>query len=1048
MKKTKLLTLTALTLIGLLGLSSCGSKGEKGDTGATGPAGETGPKGDKGDPGEDGKDGEDGSTWLTGTSKPSETLGKVGDMYLNTSNGDVYQKEESGWTLKMNIQGEDGEDGKDGTNGSNGSSGPKGDTAWSNTILPSENGYVVPSIGSGVKGTTFTINAYPSTNYYLKSLTLIDKEGNLTSPSYSLDETTNVVVSEEVSMVEGGYVISATFESTSSLGATGYVDGKKYNGTYDAAGNFVPNLDNPVSDAPTFEGGDGKSEETALEVGSAEQLNEINKVEETYFKLNSDIETTSLTLSGSGVEGDTYEKVIDLNENTMKFTTTSSSFVVNKGLDLTLKNGTIDSNEENGIASIGLGDRTNKDVSGGTLNLEGMTLNNLNNGIVIESKGSELNIKDTTINSAIMPLSTNASLGKDVTDVSITVDNSKLISKGDETNHDGVGLLINTNVDVNIVNHSYIEGPRQALIVRGGNVNIEDSTICFSNTYKGDDTEFDNVWESGNEVAYAGIVIGDTSTTSYDYPASLTLSNVIYSRSNPSSNEVTTLSEESETRSEPYDIYMYGESETNTATLNIDSSTYAQFDSSNIYKNEHSFINVTGIEATSTNAFFDGQLYSELYLKDDGSVDETLSTKVDGVKFAGGDGSETNPLQIESSEQWKLFNNENVKDKYYYFVLNNDIDLNDGGEQITSLKAHIDLNTHSVTLLKSAWAINTLSGSVKNGSILNPEERATESFIYKNDGDILLEGITVGDPVKETYVNVSTNTTIFLGNVYKDDDCDVIFRNCVNYVDYGIKNDGQYGGAFIGGWTHNLPADSNNPVLFENCINYGDFKQQNGAAFVGNSTEITDKTYKFINCKNYGDITGTETANVYVANTQNISDEEFIEKYKLSGIENFGNVVCGKNLDSSFTFSKNGEGKLVVTGDLGEEYQNVTYKVDLEVAFDWLNASGVKIGQNRSHQVINVNSLDEIDIYVASLDKTRVYVDQTIEETSKNYVKFVYDEESEQYKAYVNNLSLDQVQEGSYIGLSDQEIKIFITVLDENGNPIGFTSVKTLCDIK
>ena len=89
-------------------------------------------------------------------------------MYLNTTNGDVYQKESAGWTLKMNIKGEDGEDGKDGANGSNGSTGSKGDTAWSNTILPSENGYVIPSVGSGVKGTKFTLKAYPDTNYYLK----------------------------------------------------------------------------------------------------------------------------------------------------------------------------------------------------------------------------------------------------------------------------------------------------------------------------------------------------------------------------------------------------------------------------------------------------------------------------------------------------------------------------------------------------------------------------------------------------------------------------------------------------------------------------------------------------------------------------------------------------------------------------------------------------------------------------------------------------------------------------------------------------------------
>ncbi len=204
-KKLRLISLLALSTITLSSLISCSSiKGDKGDTGSTGPTGETGPKGDKGDPGSDGKDGEDGSLWLTGTSKPIDSLGKEGDMYLNTSNGDVYQKEESGWTLKMNIKGEDGEDGKDGLNGSSGSQGRPGETAWSNTILPSTDGVIIPSLGSQKVGEditfTFDCESLDEANGEKIIWSIINKEG---------DTKTYEGKSVTLKMEAGGFVVSA-----------------------------------------------------------------------------------------------------------------------------------------------------------------------------------------------------------------------------------------------------------------------------------------------------------------------------------------------------------------------------------------------------------------------------------------------------------------------------------------------------------------------------------------------------------------------------------------------------------------------------------------------------------------------------------------------------------------------------------------------------------------------------------------------------------------------------------------------------------------------
>ena len=203
--KLRLLSLLVLSAISLSSLISCSSiKGDKGDTGPTGPTGETGPKGDKGDKGEDGEDGIDGSLWLTGTSKPLDSLGKEGDMYLNTTNGDVYQKESTGWSLKMNIKGEDGEDGKDGLNGLSGSQGKPGETAWSNTVLPSNDGTIIPSLGSQKVGEditfTFKSDSLDEANGEKVLWTIINKEGNTTN----LEGQTITL-----KMEEGGFVVSA-----------------------------------------------------------------------------------------------------------------------------------------------------------------------------------------------------------------------------------------------------------------------------------------------------------------------------------------------------------------------------------------------------------------------------------------------------------------------------------------------------------------------------------------------------------------------------------------------------------------------------------------------------------------------------------------------------------------------------------------------------------------------------------------------------------------------------------------------------------------------
>lgn len=52
-----------------------------------------------------------------GTGAPESSLGSNGDVYLNTSNGDFYKKEDGVWTLKGNLKGPQGEQGPQGPAG-------------------------------------------------------------------------------------------------------------------------------------------------------------------------------------------------------------------------------------------------------------------------------------------------------------------------------------------------------------------------------------------------------------------------------------------------------------------------------------------------------------------------------------------------------------------------------------------------------------------------------------------------------------------------------------------------------------------------------------------------------------------------------------------------------------------------------------------------------------------------------------------------------------------------------------------------------------------
>lgn len=90
-----------------------------------------------------------GVNFLSGNSNPTPDVGSSGDVYLNTTTGDLFKKDDDSWNLLMNLvgpQGPQGPRGEQGPKGDPGDQGPKGDKGD-----PGEQG----PPGRGIAGITY-----------------------------------------------------------------------------------------------------------------------------------------------------------------------------------------------------------------------------------------------------------------------------------------------------------------------------------------------------------------------------------------------------------------------------------------------------------------------------------------------------------------------------------------------------------------------------------------------------------------------------------------------------------------------------------------------------------------------------------------------------------------------------------------------------------------------------------------------------------------------------------------------------------------------------
>ncbi len=103
-----------------------GPIGLTGPTGAQGLPGEPGLQGPMGPPGVQGIAGAPGSVWRTGSGAPADTLGLDGDLYLDSTSGEVFEKTAGSYASSGNLTGATGPQGPAGAIGPQGPAGAPG----------------------------------------------------------------------------------------------------------------------------------------------------------------------------------------------------------------------------------------------------------------------------------------------------------------------------------------------------------------------------------------------------------------------------------------------------------------------------------------------------------------------------------------------------------------------------------------------------------------------------------------------------------------------------------------------------------------------------------------------------------------------------------------------------------------------------------------------------------------------------------------------------------------------------------------------------------
>ena len=205
---------------------------------------------------------------------------------------------------------------------------------------------------------------------------------------------------------------------------------------------------------------------------------------------------------------------IDLNGNTMSYTSDQGdAFIVSKG-DITICDGKITTTKYNSEADPYGGISVSGNAS---LTIEDIQMESSSTCFAVADQGS-LTIRNSTVKADIYAVTSNASNSEQ--NITVTLEDSEFSGN--------TPVLLNIPSTIT-VNRCTITGDTQGMVVRGGNATITDSNITLTIEGSIEDNKefadyFDTIdWRDGNQVNVAALTIGNKLEGSYQYPTSVSL---------------------------------------------------------------------------------------------------------------------------------------------------------------------------------------------------------------------------------------------------------------------------------------------------------------------------------------------------------------------------------------------------------------------------------------------------------------------------------------------------------------------------------------------
>jgi len=212
---------------------------------------------------------------------------------------------------------------------------------------------------------------------------------------------------------------------------------------------------------------------------------------------------------------------LDLGGKTLTLRNTKAT-IVSDGATLTINNGKINAPDVpyGTVAVFSV-------LENSAIALDHIDMDTTGSALYPQGNAASVTVTDSTINAGVYAVGTNASNGGANGGVVIKLTGSTFTCTHGYQNGDGDNCPVMINVPGTLtVDDCTITGNRQAVLVRGGDATIKNSTIKLDTPYAGTDANAydDKAWGQGNNLPMAALVVGNNASA-YQYPANCALEN-------------------------------------------------------------------------------------------------------------------------------------------------------------------------------------------------------------------------------------------------------------------------------------------------------------------------------------------------------------------------------------------------------------------------------------------------------------------------------------------------------------------------------------------